>query len=43
MMLIWDHSWAYFMGLFIGPIIAGAIASQITWRWFVSQTLQNHD
>lgn len=24
------------MGLFIGPIISGAIASQITWRWFVS-------
>ena len=24
------------MGLFIGPIISGAIASQINWRWFVS-------
>lgn len=25
------------MGLFIGPIISGAIASQINWRWFVSR------
>lgn len=24
------------MGLFIGPIIAGAIGQQIEWRWFVS-------
>ncbi|KAK6206362.1 hypothetical protein LQW54_007816 [Pestalotiopsis sp. IQ-011] len=28
------YFWAYFMGLFIGPIISGAIASQINWRWF---------
>ncbi|KAK9418415.1 putative Major facilitator superfamily domain-containing protein [Seiridium unicorne] len=28
------YFWAYFMGLFIGPIISGAIASRINWRWF---------
>ncbi|KAI1876764.1 uncharacterized protein JN550_000836 [Neoarthrinium moseri] len=28
------YFWAYFMGLFIGPIISGAVASQINWRWF---------
>ncbi|KAK8105573.1 MFS general substrate transporter [Apiospora kogelbergensis] len=28
------YFWAYFMGLFIGPIISGSIASQIGWRWF---------
>ncbi|KAI0109847.1 putative MFS transporter [Daldinia grandis] len=29
-----QSSWAYFLGLFIGPIVSGAIASQISWRWF---------
>ncbi|ORY64822.1 major facilitator superfamily domain-containing protein [Pseudomassariella vexata] len=28
------YFWSYFMGLFMGPIISGAIASQISWRWF---------
>ncbi|KAI1759430.1 putative MFS transporter [Hypoxylon sp. FL1150] len=28
------YFWAYFLGLFIGPIISGAIATQLTWRWF---------
>ncbi|CAJ2513995.1 Uu.00g021140.m01.CDS01 [Anthostomella pinea] len=28
------YFWAYFLGLFLGPIISGAIAVQISWRWF---------
>lgn len=28
------YFWAYFLGIFIGPIIAGSIAAQISWRWF---------
>lgn len=28
------YFWAYFLGIFIGPIIAGSIAAQVTWRWF---------
>ncbi|KAI6083802.1 putative MFS transporter [Hypoxylon rubiginosum] len=28
------YFWAYFLGLFLGPIISGAIATQIGWRWF---------
>lgn len=28
------YFWAYFLGLFIGPIISGSIASSIDWRWF---------
>jgi MFS family permease len=27
-------SWCYFMGLFVGPIIAGNIAARVSWRWF---------
>jgi hypothetical protein len=27
-------SWCYFMGLFVGPIISGNIAAQVSWRWF---------
>jgi hypothetical protein len=27
-------SWCYFMGLFVGPIISGSIAAQVSWRWF---------
>ncbi|KAJ9150469.1 MFS general substrate transporter [Pleurostoma richardsiae] len=28
------YFWAYFLGLFIGPIISGSIAAQMNWRWF---------
>ncbi|KAI0012990.1 putative MFS transporter [Xylariaceae sp. FL0662B] len=28
------YFWAYFIGLFLGPIVSGAIASRISWRWF---------
>ncbi|KAL7627341.1 hypothetical protein AAE478_001533 [Parahypoxylon ruwenzoriense] len=28
------YFWAYFLGLFIGPIVSGATTSQISWRWF---------
>ena len=28
------YFWAYFLGLFIGPIISGNIAAHINWRWF---------
>ncbi|KAI0161814.1 putative MFS transporter [Hypoxylon sp. FL1284] len=28
------YFWSYFLGLFLGPIISGAIGSQISWRWF---------
>lgn len=28
------YFWAYFLGIFIGPIIAGSIAARANWRWF---------
>ncbi|KAI1073473.1 putative MFS transporter [Whalleya microplaca] len=28
------YFWAYFLGLFLGPIVSGAIAAQMSWRWF---------
>ncbi|KAJ4408929.1 hypothetical protein N0V82_009584 [Gnomoniopsis sp. IMI 355080] len=28
------YFWAYFLGIFIGPIIAGSIAARVNWRWF---------
>jgi MFS family permease len=28
------YFWAYFIGLFLGPIIAGNCAAQLGWRWF---------
>lgn len=28
------YFWAYFLGIFIGPIISGTVAAQIGWRWF---------
>lgn len=28
------YFWAYFLGVFIGPIIAGSIAARANWRWF---------
>lgn len=28
------YFWAYFLGIFIGPIIAGTIAARVNWRWF---------
>lgn len=28
------YFWAYFLGIFIGPIISGSIAARMSWRWF---------
>ncbi|KAJ0108022.1 hypothetical protein J7T55_008158 [Diaporthe amygdali] len=28
------YFWAYFIGVFIGPVISGSIAAQSGWRWF---------
>ncbi|KAI3390707.1 hypothetical protein diail_8804, partial [Diaporthe ilicicola] len=28
------YFWAYFIGIFIGPVIPGSIAAQSGWRWF---------
>lgn len=28
------YFWAYFIGIFIGPVISGSVAAQYGWRWF---------
>lgn len=28
------YFWSYFLGIFIGPVIAGSIAARASWRWF---------
>lgn len=28
------YFWSYFLGIFIGPVIAGSIAARVNWRWF---------
>lgn len=28
------YFWAYFIGIFIGPVISGSIAARSGWRWF---------
>lgn len=36
------YFWAYFIGIFIGPVISGSIAARSGWRWFfwICATLQ---
>lgn len=33
-MVLTSHSWCYFGGLFLGPIVSGGVASHVSYRWF---------